>query len=76
MKNEIASTKAVSSQFHTKKMPSVLSESEKEPEFDWVQLHNEIHNQQSGESSQEKFLRKVKENPFVPIGIYTWIMQE
>lgn len=47
------------------------SESEKEPEFDWLQLRDEIRNQDSDGSSQDKFLRKVKENPFVPLGIYT-----
>ncbi|KAJ4439215.1 hypothetical protein ANN_07334 [Periplaneta americana] len=40
---------------------------EKESEFDWLQLHNEIHTT-TDETTQEKFLRKVKENPFVPIG--------
>jgi hypothetical protein len=47
------------------------SQREKEPEFDWLQLHNEIRAQDSGVSTQEKFLRKLKENPLVPIGIYT-----
>lgn len=39
---------------------------EREPEFDWIQLQSEI--QTSDETTQEKFFRKIKENPFVPIG--------
>lgn len=54
-----------------KKMPEVLDQSEKEPEFDWLQLHNEIQTQVHEETTQEKFMRKLKDNPFVPIGIYT-----
>jgi len=52
-------------------MPEVLDQSEKEPEFDWLQLHNEIQTQVHEETTQEKFMRKLKDNPFVPIGIYT-----
>jgi|TergutCu122P1_1016479.scaffolds.fasta_scaffold1482682_2 cysteine synthase len=52
-------------------MPDVFDQSEKEPEFDWLQLHNEIHTQVHEETTQEKFMRKLKDNPFVPIGIYT-----
>jgi hypothetical protein len=52
-------------------MGGVYDQSEKEPEFDWLQLHNEIHNQELEETTQQKFIRKVKDNPFVPIGIYT-----
>ncbi|PNF26301.1 HIG1 domain family member 2A, mitochondrial [Cryptotermes secundus] len=47
---------------------SELPKQEKEPEFDWLVLHDEIHAQHPDESTQDKFLRKVKENPFVPIG--------
>lgn len=47
------------------------SQSEKEPEFDWLQLRTEIDSQHSDVSAQDKLLRKVKENPLVPIGIYT-----
>ena len=54
-----------------KKMPEVFDESEKEPEFDWLQLHSEIHTHIHEETTQEKFMRKLKDNPFVPIGIYT-----
>jgi cysteine synthase len=54
-----------------KKMPDVFDQSEKEPEFDWLQLHNEIHTQVHEETTQEKLMRKLKDNPFVPIGIYT-----
>lgn len=50
---------------------SGLPKQETEPEFDWLQLHDAIHAQHPDESTQDKFLRKVKENPFVPIGIYT-----
>jgi hypothetical protein len=46
------------------------SQSERESEFDWLQLRDEIHIQDSVESTRDKFLRKVKENPLVPIGIY------
>jgi hypothetical protein len=48
-----------------------LPNQEKEPEFDWLQLRGEIHSHHSDESTQDKLVRKVKENPFVPIGIYT-----
>jgi hypothetical protein len=50
-------------------MMSGMPNREKEPKFDWLQLHDEIHTQHSDESAQDKFVRKVKENPFVPIGI-------
>jgi hypothetical protein len=52
-------------------MSGRYDESEKEPEFDWVQLHSEIHAQEYEETTQQKFMRKLKDNPFVPIGIYT-----
>jgi hypothetical protein len=48
-----------------------LPNQEKEPKFDWLQLHSEIHAHHPDESTQDKFVRKVKENPLVPIGIYT-----
>jgi hypothetical protein len=51
-------------------MPDVLDESEKEPVFDWLQLHSEIHTQEYEETTRQKFMRKLKDNPFVPIGIY------
>jgi hypothetical protein len=54
-----------------KKMSDVFDQREKEPEFDWLQLHSEIHAQVHEETTQEKFMRKLKDNPFVPIGIYT-----
>jgi hypothetical protein len=53
------------------KMSGVYDETEKEPEFDWVKLHSEIRTLDLEETSQQKFMRKVKDNPFVPIGIYT-----
>ncbi|GFG28518.1 hypothetical protein Cfor_06390 [Coptotermes formosanus] len=49
-------------------MSGRYDESEKEPEFDWVQLHSEIHAQEYEETTQQKFMRKLKDNPFVPIG--------
>jgi hypothetical protein len=52
-------------------MPDVFDQSEKEPEFDWLHLHSEIHAQVHEETTKEKFMRKLKDNPFVPIGIYT-----
>lgn len=52
-------------------MSGVYDETEKEPEFDWVKLHSEIRTLDLEETSQQKFMRKVKDNPFVPIGIYT-----
>ena len=39
-----------------------------EPQFDWIKLHREIRANVSVETTQEKFIRKFKENPFVPIG--------
>ncbi|XP_071444996.1 HIG1 domain family member 2A, mitochondrial [Hetaerina americana] len=38
-------------------------------EFDWLPLHNEVSGRMAfDETSKEKFIRKVKENPLVPIG--------
>ena len=39
-----------------------------EPQFDWITLHREIHENVSSETTQDKFIRKFKENPFVPLG--------
>ncbi|KAG8234205.1 hypothetical protein J437_LFUL013802 [Ladona fulva] len=39
------------------------------PEFDWVELHNEVSGPQTfDETSKEKLIRKIKDNPLVPIG--------
>ncbi|KAJ8876202.1 hypothetical protein PR048_024112 [Dryococelus australis] len=39
----------------------------KQEEFDWVQLRKDMDSIRV-ESTQEKFARKFKENPFVPVG--------
>ncbi|KAJ9580985.1 hypothetical protein L9F63_023834 [Diploptera punctata] len=39
-----------------------------EAQFDWIQLRREIRENVSTETTEEKFIRKFKENPFVPIG--------
>ncbi|XP_046390739.1 HIG1 domain family member 2A, mitochondrial [Ischnura elegans] len=45
------------------------AKNEEAPEFDWITLHNEVSGSLSAdETSKEKLLRKVKENPLVPIG--------
>ncbi|XP_017769557.1 PREDICTED: HIG1 domain family member 2A, mitochondrial [Nicrophorus vespilloides] len=42
---------------------------EEEPlELDWLQLHNEMNRAAGVETTKEKLFRKIKENPFVPIG--------
>lgn len=42
--------------------------SEEEVEFDWVQLHQDMEKLMKTETAAEKFLRKFKANPLVPIG--------
>ncbi|GJQ71471.1 hypothetical protein Trydic_g11193 [Trypoxylus dichotomus] len=37
------------------------------PEFDWITLNTEMQNFR-GETTKEKMIRKIKENPFVPLG--------
>lgn len=37
------------------------------PEFDWITLHNEMEGHHL-ETTKEKMIRKIKENPFVPLG--------
>ncbi|CAG9760609.1 unnamed protein product [Ceutorhynchus assimilis] len=36
--------------------------------FDWLDLHKEMNEKIPLESTLDKFMRKSKENPFVPIG--------
>ena len=69
--HEVWKSVRLSCWFIAKKMPEVFDQNEKEPEFDWLQLHSEIRDQVHEETTQEKFMRKLKDNPFVPIGIYT-----
>ncbi|TRY63597.1 hypothetical protein TCAL_05584 [Tigriopus californicus] len=44
-----------------------------EETFDWVQLRRELNSDKDGvqfmETPKEKLIRKMKENPFVPIGV-------
>lgn len=42
---------------------------DEEEQFDWIQLHNDVRAGLDQETTKEKMLRKIKENPFVPIGI-------
>lgn len=37
-------------------------------EFDWIQLHNDLNASTVMETNKEKMIRKIKENPFVPLG--------
>lgn len=46
-----------------------------EPEFDWVQIRKDMGNFPLEETTKEKMIRKMKENPFVPIGIYFIVFQ-
>lgn len=39
-----------------------------EIEFDWVKLHEDMEKVMRVESAAQKFMRKFKENPFVPAG--------
>lgn len=39
-----------------------------EYQFDWIQMHNELDKSAHIETQKEKLIRKIKENPFVPIG--------
>lgn len=49
------------------------SPASEEMEFDWVQLHQDMEKVMRTESAGEKFMRKFKENPLVPIGKCTKI---
>lgn len=43
--------------------------SEKEfTELDWIQLNKEVRQADNQESTKERMIRKIQENPFVPIG--------
>ncbi|GLV43729.1 uncharacterized protein CBL_06947 [Carabus blaptoides fortunei] len=43
--------------------------SEKEfTELDWIQLNKEVRQADNQETTKERMLRKIQENPFVPIG--------
>lgn len=44
------------------------SKTDEEIEFDWIQLNKDVRRGQSDETTKERMLRKIKENPFVPIG--------
>ncbi|KAK7793544.1 hypothetical protein R5R35_000385 [Gryllus longicercus] len=37
-------------------------------QFDWLQLKKDIDSEMKIESTEQKFIRKFKENPLVPIG--------
>lgn len=38
-------------------------------QFDWIQLHKDVRAiAAEEETTKERMLRKIKENPFVPIG--------
>lgn len=42
-----------------------------EPQFDWITLHNEMGGTFGMmETNKEKMIRKIKANPFVPVGKY------
>ncbi|CAH0719979.1 unnamed protein product, partial [Brenthis ino] len=41
---------------------------EEPTDLDWIQLRREMGPAQHVETTQEKFTRKFRENPFVPIG--------
>lgn len=43
-------------------------QTETTPEFDWVSLHNELGKGMGDETTKERMVRKMKENPLVPIG--------
>lgn len=43
--------------------------SEKEfTELDWIQLNKEVRQADNQETTKERMIRKIQENPFVPIG--------
>lgn len=41
--------------------------------FDWIILKNDMDNAVKPETSTQKFMRKFKDNPFVPIGEFSLI---
>lgn len=43
-----------------------------EPEFDWIQLKKDISSGQIEETQKEKLIRKINENPLVPIGTFNF----
>lgn len=38
-------------------------------ELDWIEIRKKFKGVLAGETPKERLMRKVKENPFVPIGI-------
>ncbi|XP_075975397.1 HIG1 domain family member 2A, mitochondrial [Anticarsia gemmatalis] len=45
-----------------------MMSSDEPNDLDWVQLRKEMGTHQHVETTQEKFVRKFSDNPFVPIG--------
>lgn len=46
----------------------MLKVDEPPPELDWIKLREELGGEGAPESPKAKMLRKIGENPFVPIG--------
>ncbi|XP_022917462.1 HIG1 domain family member 2A, mitochondrial [Onthophagus taurus] len=44
-----------------------MGNKQEEVEFDWITLHDQM-GLMGTETTKDKFIRKMKENPFVPIG--------
>ncbi|CAG5028412.1 unnamed protein product [Parnassius apollo] len=48
-----------------------MSNENNEPtDLDWIQLRRDMGTSHHTETTKEKFIRKFKENPFVPIGCF------
>lgn len=45
-----------------------MSQTPSEAELEWIQMVKDIDNLPKAETQKEKFMRKFKQNPFVPIG--------
>lgn len=47
-----------------------------QPELEWIQMKKEFDADKQVESPQDKFMRKFKQNPLVPIGKFTTNKEE
>lgn len=55
-------------EIHLEMATAKIPENVQESDFDWLQLRKDINSASLQESSRDKLIRKVKENPFVPVG--------
>lgn len=56
------------SEIFLEKMSDKEKKEQEEMELQWIQLKKDFGSSLAGETTKEKMLRKIKENPLVPIG--------